>query len=295
MNEEQIIARAEQEIAARRKQEVERDWGGSWPWLLSVLVIAVVLVFVVAPAPLPAKLLLAMGGVCALRPDHSYFTGGIQLPLEARMTGIYGGFLLTLVILFLMRRVGNRRLGSWPVIPVLVLFFASMVGDGINSTLAELRLPHLYTPTNLLRLITGLLSGIAITPFLVWLVGTLAVPPAGHAQAVVHSPWDLAAPLVVNAGYAALVLDGRAAFYYPIALVSVIGIVLVMAIGVLLVVLAISGLEGRVSRLHHLVAPAALSLLLACAILAGTAAIRWTLIGDGEQQLQEIWRAGRTG
>src|SRR6266545_4250576 len=96
---EQVIARARQEIAARQAVQRVQAWGGVWRWLPPGLVVAVLLAFLAAPAPLPRKLLLAMGGVCALRPAHSYFAGNVQLPLESRMIGIYGGFMLTLALL----------------------------------------------------------------------------------------------------------------------------------------------------------------------------------------------------
>ncbi len=279
MNEDQIIAQARQEVAARQTWAIEQRWGGIWRWLLPALILAIVLVFVAAPAPLPHKLLVAMGGVCALRPGHSYFAGGVQLPLEARMTGIYGGFLLTLLILLALRRVGGRRLSNWPVIGILGVFFASMVFDGINSTLAEVHVPHLYTPTNELRLISGLLSGIAIAPFLVWLLSVTAVPKGRGTRLVVRSPWELAAPLALNAAYAALVLDGRAWFYFPVAFISVAGIITVVASGVLLVILVIGELEARITRPSQMVAPAALAFLVAFAIFAATATLRWTLVG----------------
>lgn len=281
VNEDQIIARARQEVAERQIAEMNQRWGGRWRWLLPALVLAVLLAFIATPAPLPRKLLLAMGGVCALRPGHSFFAGGVQLPLESRMTGIYGGFMLTLIVLLAFRRLGARRPGGKLVIGILALFFTSMAFDGINSTLAELGLPHVYTPTNLLRLLTGLLSGIAIAPFLVWLLGIVAVPRTDAPQrAVVRSFWELAALLTLNAGFAALVVDGRAAFYYPIALISVLGVVGVPAIVALLVILAIGGLAGRVTHLRQVVAPGALALLVAFAVLGATAAARWTLVAN---------------
>ena len=279
VNEDQIIARARQEVAARQMQVAEQQWGGRWRWLLPALVLAVLIAFIATPAPLPRKLLLAMGGVCALRPAHSFFAGGVQLPLESRMTGIYGGFTLTLIVLLAFRRLGARRPSSKLVIGILVLFFTSMAFDGINSTLAELGLPHLYRPTNMLRLLTGLLSGIAIAPVLVWLLGIVAVPRTdAPPRAVVRSFWELAALLALNAGFAALVVDGRAAFYYPTALISVLGVVGVLAIVALLVILAISGLAGRVTHLRQVMAPGALALLVAFAVLASTAAARWALM-----------------
>ena len=161
---DQIIAQAQQQVAARRAAEIERQWGGPWQWLLLFIVLAVLLTFLAVPVPLPRKLLLAMGGVCALRPSHSYFVGGVQLPMESRMIGIYAGLTLTLVIFLALRRVGARRLGSRPTIALLALFFLSMAFDGINSTLTDLGLPHLYTSTNVTRLVTGLFSSVAIAP-----------------------------------------------------------------------------------------------------------------------------------
>ncbi|MFL5802850.1 MAG: DUF2085 domain-containing protein [Roseiflexaceae bacterium] len=279
MNEDQIVARARQQVAARQREASEQRWGSPWRWLLPALILAVLIAFIAAPAPLPRKLLLAMGGVCGLRPAHSYFVGGVQLPLEARMIGIYGGFLLAFVVLLAFRRLGARRLGSPLVIGILVVFFMSMAFDGVNSTLTELGLAHLYMPTNLLRLLTGLLSGIAIAPFLLWLLNVVATPrEPGVSQAVVRVPWELVAPLAINAIFAALVLDGHAVFYYPIALASVVGIVGVLAITALLVILAISGLAGRITQVRQLVAPGALALLVAFAILGATATARWTFI-----------------
>ncbi len=275
---EQIIARARQEVAARRAHEADRSWSRASRWLWPALALAAVALFLAAPAPLPHKLLLAMGGVCGLRRAHSYFAGGIQLPIEARMIGIYGGFSVTFIILLALRRLGERRLGSRLVIGILTLFFASMAFDGINSTLTDLGLPHIYQSTNVTRLVTGLFSGIAIAPFLVWLLGVVATPRReSPTRAVVRSPWELLLPLVLNAGFAGLVMSERAGFYYPIALLSVGGVVATMTIAALLAVLSISGMEGWITRPQQVIAPASVALLIAFAVLAATAAARWSV------------------
>lgn len=277
---EQIIARAQQEVAARRAAEREGRWNNPWGRLLPGLAVAILLAFLAAPLPLPRKLLLAMGGVCGLRPAHSYFAGAVQLPMESRMVGIYAGFSLTLIALLVFGRAGARRLGNRPTIVLLALFFASMAFDGINSTLTELGLPHLYQSTNVTRLVTGLLSGIAIAPFLVWLLGVMATPRAsGPAQAVVRSPWELLLPIAACGGFAILVMSEQAAFYYPIALLSVGGVIVVLAMVALLVVLGMSGLDGRVTRMRQILAPGALALLIAFTVLGLTAAIRWSVTG----------------
>lgn len=185
--EEQIIAQAQQQVAARR---TTRQYpGGPWHWLLPLLALAVIVGFVLAPGTLPDKLLWLMGGICGLRPAHSYFAGDLQLPIEARMVGIYGGVMLTLLLACAARRADAQRLGSPLVLALLALFFGSMVFDGVNSTLITLGLPHLYETTNLHRISTGLLSGIAIGAVLAWLIGTTALPPKARAPSrVIRSP-----------------------------------------------------------------------------------------------------------
>ncbi len=281
MNEEQIIALAQGEVAARRARHTREGWAGPWSTLPPLLVLVVLSVFVAAPGPLPQKLLRAMGGVCSLRPSHSYFAGGVQLPLESRMMGIYGGFMLTFALLLLLRRAGARRLASKPVVGLLAVMFASMVFDGINSTLREIGGPTLYAPSNLARLLTGLLAGIALAPFLLWLIGLVAVPPTGRsAGAIIHNVWELLAAIALCAGFALLVIDGSRALYYPLALTAVSGIVMTLAGSSLLPILVIGGLEGRIQRARDLVAPGAIALLAAFSIVAATAALRWSVIGS---------------
>lgn len=280
MNEDQIIALARQQVTAKRTAAVEQRWRGMWCWLPPVLVVTVLALFVAAPWTLPHKLLLSMGGVCALRPSHSYFAGALQLPLESRTTGIYAGFLLTLIWLLVSRRLGARRLGSPPVIGVLALMFASMAFDGLNSTLFEVGLPHLYTPTNPLRLTTGLLSGIAIAPFLVWLWSVVGAPRnVMPSQPVLGAISELVVPFVLAAGFAALIVNGGAVFYYPVALLSVIGVVVVLAGVAVIPIVMLGGLEGRVTQLRQMVGPGALAVLVAFGMLAFMALLRWTVTG----------------
>ena len=280
MNEDQIIARAQQDVAARRSATVTGRWDGQWRWLPFALLLGAVLVFFAVPGPLPRKLLLAMGGVCSLRPSHSYFAGGVQFPLESRMMGIYGGLFLTLIWLIVAGRTGSRHIGSKWTILILLIMFMSMVFDGVNSTLAEVGPTYLYTPSNPFRLATGLLSGIALAPLLWWLVGIMALPrDAWKHESMVRLPWDLLAPLAACGAFAAIVVSGAAWSYYPVAIITVAGIVAALAIAGLLVILAISGREGRVRQVRQALVPGTLALLVALGVLAGTALLRWSVTG----------------
>jgi uncharacterized membrane protein len=145
------------------------------------------------------KLLLAMGGVCGLRPAHSYFAGTTQLPLEARMIGIYGSVSLTFGWLLWKRRLGATRLGTWQTISILGVLFLTMVIDGVNSTLATMGLDAWYTSTNLTRISTGLVSGIGFGAMLIWLLGLATRRPGTLPTNVVHSSMELLPLLGLNA------------------------------------------------------------------------------------------------
>jgi uncharacterized membrane protein len=96
-------------------------------------------------------------GLCHQLPARSFFAGGHQVPVCARDTGIYIGFVVSLALIALIDR-GRRRSGlpSWPALVLAALFVAVMAWDGVTSY-AGLR------PTdNAIRLITGLLAGWAL-------------------------------------------------------------------------------------------------------------------------------------
>jgi len=99
-------------------------------------------------------------GLCHQLPERSFFGGGIQVPVCARDTGIYAGFLLGF-LLFLVFHWGKRPAGLPPlkVMPLLALFVLVMVVDGGTSYMM------LRESTNELRLITGLTTGFALAAF----------------------------------------------------------------------------------------------------------------------------------
>jgi uncharacterized membrane protein len=272
---ERIIAQARQEIAERNTALQRGWWNGHARLLLPALVLAALFGFALAPGELPTKLSRAMAGICGLRPSHSYFAGSLQLPLEARLLGMYGGFALTLSVLLERRRFGAQRLGNRTTIIVLALLFVSMVLDGVHSTFAELGLMRLYTPTNELRLSTGLFSGVALAPVLLWLLNGVALPRStSNARPVVGSPMELGIPLLFCSLFAWLVIQEHRVLYYPMALIGVVGVVAMLAIAALLVILSVSQQAGTVRQADQFVAPGSLAVLVAFGVLLGTSALR---------------------
>jgi uncharacterized membrane protein len=153
-------------------------------------------------------------GLCHQLPARSFIAGGHQLPVCARDTGIYMGFVVALALTALLER-GRRRTGMPPawLLGVGAAFVLAMAWDGVTSY-AGLR-----ETTNLIRLVTGVGTGFALTLVVVPILNgqlwdrrstgrVLDEPLSGVA-------WCLAAPLTVaalwwggpplGAGYAAVV------------------------------------------------------------------------------------------
>ncbi|HEX9092588.1 MAG TPA: DUF2085 domain-containing protein [Coriobacteriia bacterium] len=96
-------------------------------------------------------------GLCHQLPQRSFFGGGYQLPVCARDTGIYVGFVLSLLVMALLDRGRRRSELPHPGLLALGVLFVGIMGwDGVTSY-AGLR-----QTTNDLRLITGLLTGYAL-------------------------------------------------------------------------------------------------------------------------------------
>ena len=263
-------------------ERARRDGAPPAVWLFLGLVATSVVGLLAAPWGLEAKLYAVVHGLCAQRPSHSFVLGGHRLPFDARMTGIYGGFLVTTAYL-LARGTGQRwRAAQLPprsVALALGLFVALMGLDGVNSTLQDFGLPYAYEPDNRLRLATGLLLGAGLgvlIPFL--LNNTLWAQPV---EAPILGGWrELGAVLALEGLFFLIVVSGWGAFYLPVALGLVLsGVVVACTLALALLVLLL-GREGRYTR------PADVAGLASAALLLGYAAL--ALIAGGRFYLEHV-------
>jgi uncharacterized membrane protein len=230
--------------------------------------------FLLAPGGIDSKTHLALHGLCAQRPSHSLQIGGTALPLDARMTGIYLGAAVTGLWLLVSGRLRARRVPPAAVVALLVLFVALMAVDGFNALLVDLGAPHPYEPSNLLRLLTGTLAGIALGVMLGHLFAVTLWADGDDDRAVVSRPVEMAAPLAIAAGIGGLAWWGLAIFYAPFA----VGLV-VAAVGVfwMLSMVMVSLLWNRAwtFRAYGDLAQTALIALIAAAATIGVlAAVR---------------------
>lgn len=98
--------------------------------------------------------------VCHQIPERTLWIGGQYLPVCARDTGAYLGLCIGYLILPLRRKEACGPPNLW----MTSLMAAPMIIDALTQVLG------FRTSTNELRLITGCLFGVALSPFLIYLL-----------------------------------------------------------------------------------------------------------------------------
>jgi len=200
-------------------------------------------------------------GLCHQLPARSFFGGGHQLPVCARDTGIYFGFVISMVLLAAIDRGRHRsELPRRWVLAIGAALIGFLAWDGVTEY-AGLR-----ATDNALRLITGLGLGFALT---------LVVMPLLRSQLwrrsepgrVLERSWEVGLWLVaIPVSFAVLWWGGPATgIFYP--LLTAVAIIATFAAVALIPVLLIPRFERRAEHIWD-VWPA-----LAIAVAAGLAVI----------------------
>ena len=99
--------------------------------LIALLIAVNILVlFTLWPAPWLQKAFLIAAPFCPQRPAHSIFIDGQQMPIEARMFGMFGGALLALLYFAARGQLRSAMMPSgWRLILCIALF-GVMAFDG---------------------------------------------------------------------------------------------------------------------------------------------------------------------
>lgn len=279
---EDIIAMARGEIATRQLKAAQKRGLRELPWRYAFIsLVAVLLLALLAwpGMPLEWKMFAVVHGVCAQA--HNVELAGMQLPLCARNTGIYSSFLVSTLFLLAIGRARAAKLPPWPILITLLTFVAIMGVDGINSMLVDMFLPHLYTPRNDLRTLTGIGMGVAMAVLLFLILNISLRSNPNTEQRVIGTWLELGGALLLNLLVLAAMYGNVGLMFWPIAISAWLGIIGVLyAVNVLLAALFM-GYEGKVARVAQLAKPATVALLFTLVELGGLAAMRFWLEGQG--------------
>jgi len=192
--------------------------------IVAALLGAVALLFtLLSPWPLDAKLRLVGAACCAQAPARTLRIGGSLMPLDARDAGIYLTGLLALVMVILAGRARASRLPPGHITAILAGFFVAMILDGVNSSLQTRGLHPLYHTSNAVRVITGAGAGLALTMLGVPIVNRVVWRRPGD-DAFAASYAELGGFVAAAAVLVAMLLSPRAWLYYPLSVLSILGV-----------------------------------------------------------------------
>jgi uncharacterized membrane protein len=211
-------------------------------------------------------------GLCHQLPERSFFGGGLQLPVCARDTGIFVGFVVGLAALALIDR-GRRSSDAPPLFSsvVLVGMITVMALDGLSSYAGW------RVTSNGLRLLTGVLAGFGLAAFTMPLVNGQLWIRAGAGRilpSLRDTGWYVGAAFLV----AAVVHTGGPFFgvAYPVAVA--LAILVTFASVNLVIVCLLPPFERKASLLRDAWLPLGLACALGIAEIALSAWLKvWLL------------------
>ncbi|MDQ3692392.1 MAG: DUF2085 domain-containing protein [Chloroflexota bacterium] len=273
----QLVKRPTANLAPSRWSNPRLLWAWIGAHVAVVVGVALSTSFLLAPWPFGQKVYALLHGLCAQRFSHSFLLGGQALPFDARMTGIYGGFLVAFCYL-----AANGRLRAWgdlsrPVIIVLATFVGVLAIDGSNSTLRDFGLWYLYEPDNRVRLATGLLTGIALATLLCYLLANTVWRNGDWTVATVRGLPEVGLLVLLQVPLAAAVLSGMGVLFIPVSLWLVAAAVAVF-VAMAFALLTMSRRRDHAYRsFAEMQAPLAASLVLALVAMGTLAGVRYAL------------------
>ena len=223
--------------------------------------------------------------VCHRIDERSFHIFGRQLPLCARCTGEFNAAAITLIFLgFVSRKRSNLPLKS--ILVVLALFFVAFGVDGSNSYLYLLKqvypgflpqVPNIYIPNNTLRLLTGSGMGVTMASILYPVVNQTIWQEVDDRPALTWKAFGglLGIVLLVDLG----ILSEQPVVLYPIAFLSVLGVLALLSMVFSIVWVIIMRQENTFERLKQLWMPVLAGLTLTFLMISVIDLLRLQLTG----------------
>lgn len=241
--------------------------------------------FYIAPPGLLGKADAIGYAICHRIDERSFQIGDRQLPLCARCTGEFYAAGIALIFFALVSKKQSGMPG-WKVGAPLILFFLAFGIDGSNSYLYLLKqtsggvfdnIPNLYIPNNTLRLFTGSGMGIALASILfpAFNQSTWAVNDPSPALSWKKLGILTGIVIIVNL----LILTDSPIVLYPIAILSVLGVLALLIIVFSMAWLLIMHQENVFDSLTQMWLPFLAGTTLALLMITAIDLLRFKLTG----------------
>ena len=212
--------------------------------------------------------------LCHQMPDRSFIAHEHQYPLCARCTGMYLGFVTGVIFLLLRGRTKAARLPPQPIIVLLVGFIMIMGIDGVNSTISIIpNAPQLYHTTNLHRIITGTLYGLALSALFPPIFNS-AIWSEPSGERTIKNWRELGVLLLVAAIEIAILLAFTDQMLIPISIITIGGILLLLSLLNSVIMLSVRKMENAVSAWRQLALPLLFGLALGLIEVTALVAMR---------------------
>ena len=222
-------------LSAMTDTRPKRIHPGRWLLLLSALIALGGAAWGMKEGPL--ALADSVGyAVCHQITVRTYVFGDLVMPLCARCSGQYLGAMAGFFMAFVWGRLRASGLPSRGIMFTLAVFLAVWAFDGVNSYI-YLITGHafIYMPHNILRLITGMLQGVAVSMFFLPFFNQVFWREPDPRP--VLTGWrDLGLVLLLAALLTLAVNSRWTPLFYPLAFLSVAGVFLLLSLVGMLVV-----------------------------------------------------------
>jgi uncharacterized membrane protein len=251
--------------------------------------IAAILVFAVwfslTPPGLLGKADSIGYAVCHRIDERSFQIGDRQLPLCARCTGEFYAAAISLLFFAI---VSPRKSGlpGWRLGAPLLVFLIAFGIDGTNSFLYLLKqtsggaldsLPNLYVPNNTLRLLTGSGMGIALASILYPAFNQSAWKDLDPGRALDWKKLGSLIGIILLIDLA--VLSEHPIVLYPIAILSVLGVLALLVIVFSMVWVLVMRQENEFTSLKQMWMPFLAGTTLAFLMITTIDLVRFQLTG----------------
>ena len=230
-----------------------------------IVPLAAILVFAVWFSFTPPGLLGktdAIGyAICHRIDERSFHIGDRQLPLCARCTGEFYAAAISLLFFAI---VSPRKSGmpGWRLGAPLLFFLAAFGIDGVNSFFYLFKqtsggsldhIPNLYIPNNTLRLLTGSGMGIALASILYPAFNQSAWKNADPERALTWKKLSILVGIILLTDL--LVLTESPVVLYPVAILSVLGVLALLVMVFSMVWLLVMRQENEFTSLKQMWMP----------------------------------------